>query len=78
MRTGEMRPSRYYDLVVDVVEQLVKFTLPTRGRTHYLVDGYSERNGDEVVPALARAAGDHSYVTLSVCAAERCADAASA
>ena len=63
MRTGEMRPSRYYDRVVDVVEQLVKFILPTRGRTHYLVDRYSERNGDEVVPALARAAGDHSYVT---------------
>jgi arsenic resistance protein ArsH len=38
-----MRPSPYYDRVVDVMEELVKFTLLTRGAMPYLVDRYSER-----------------------------------
>ncbi len=40
---GRMRPSSYYDRVVDVMEELVKFTLLTRGVSSYLVDRYSER-----------------------------------
>ena len=40
---GRMRPSSYYDRVVDVMEELVKFTLLTRGSSSYLVDRYSER-----------------------------------
>ncbi|MGF3027397.1 arsenical resistance protein ArsH [Methylobacterium aquaticum] len=40
---GRMRPSAYYDRIVDVVEELFKFTLLTRERTVYLVDRYSER-----------------------------------
>jgi len=40
---GRMKPSAYYDRVVDVVEELYKFTLLTRDVAPYLVDRYSER-----------------------------------
>jgi arsenic resistance protein ArsH len=40
---GRMRPSAYYERVVDVMEELVKFTLLTRDVAPYLVDRYSER-----------------------------------
>ena len=40
---GRMKPSPYYDRVVDVMEELFKFTLLTRGVASYLVDRYSER-----------------------------------
>ena len=38
-----MKPSAYYDRVVDVMEELVKFTLLTRDLGPYLVERYSER-----------------------------------
>lgn len=38
-----MKPSSYYDRIVDVVEELFKFTLLTRDVAPYLVDRYSER-----------------------------------
>jgi arsenical resistance protein ArsH len=40
---GRMKPSAYYDRVVDVMEELVKFTVLTRDCAPYLVDRYSER-----------------------------------
>lgn len=40
---NRMKPSAYYDRVVDVMEELVKFTLLTRDIAPYLVDRYSER-----------------------------------
>jgi arsenic resistance protein ArsH len=40
---GRMKPSAYYERVVDVMEELVKFTLLTRDIAGYLVDRYSER-----------------------------------
>ena len=40
---GRMKPSAYYDRVVDVMEELVKFTLLTRDAAPYLVERYSER-----------------------------------
>ena len=38
-----MKPSGFYDRIVDVMEELVKFTYLTRDRSDYLVDRYSER-----------------------------------
>ena len=47
---GRMKPSAYYDRLVDVMEELVKFTLLTRDIAPYLVDRYSERkeSGDQL------------------------------
>ncbi|MET3901097.1 arsenic resistance protein ArsH [Devosia sp. UYZn731] len=40
---GRMKPSSYYDRIVDVMEELVKFTLINRGVAGYLTSRYSER-----------------------------------
>lgn len=49
---GRMKPSPYYERVVDVMEELVKFTLLTRDVAPCLVDRYSERR--EAAAALAQ------------------------
>lgn len=48
---GRMKSSAYYDRVVDVMEELVKFTLLTRDVAPYLTDRYSERveSADELM-----------------------------
>jgi arsenic resistance protein ArsH len=40
---GRMKPSSYYDRIVDVVEELVRFTVLLRPHADQLVDRYSER-----------------------------------
>jgi len=50
---GRMKPSSYYDRVVDVMEELVKFTLLTRDLSPYLTNRYSERK--EAAEKLATA-----------------------
>lgn len=40
---GRMKPSSYYDRIVDVMEELVRFTILMRPHAVQLVDRYSER-----------------------------------
>jgi arsenic resistance protein ArsH len=46
---GRMKPSSYYDRIVDVVEELVRFTVLMRPHADQLVDRYSERK-DRAAP----------------------------
>ena len=55
---GRMKPSAYYDRLVDVMEELFKFTLLTRDRGPCLVDRYSERKEDAA--ALSRRVNQRS------------------
>ena len=48
---GRMKPSSYYDRIVDVMEELVRFTVLLRPHAEQLVDRYSER---ETAPAAIR------------------------
>ena len=44
---GRMKPSAYYDRIVDVMEELVRFTVMTRPHAGQLVDRYSERKSED-------------------------------
>ncbi|MDX1355955.1 MAG: arsenical resistance protein ArsH, partial [Halomonas venusta] len=41
--SGRMKPSPFYDRIVDVMEELMKFTLLVCERSDLLTDRYSER-----------------------------------
>ncbi|RDV01896.1 arsenical resistance protein ArsH [Undibacter mobilis] len=59
---GRMKPSSYYERIVDVMEELVRFTVLTRPHAAHLVDRYSERKaaGKAIDPAT-----DHSAVAIA-------------
>ena len=57
---GHMKPGPLYDRVVDVCEELMKFTLLTRERADYLVERYSERKEREP-ERLAAVAADIGF-----------------
>ncbi|MGV7034385.1 arsenical resistance protein ArsH [Methylobacterium symbioticum] len=59
---GRMKPGPLYDRVVDVCEELMKFTLLTRGRADDLVDRYSERKEREP-ERLKAVAADIGFLT---------------
>jgi arsenic resistance protein ArsH len=58
---GRMKPSPYYERLVDVMEELVKFTLIVRDRSGYLTNRYSERKeaAPDLATTLASAAMSH-------------------
>ena len=58
---GRMKPSSYYDRIVDVMEELVRFTVLLRPHAGHLVDRYSERKA----AGLRTRAEDHSAVATA-------------
>ena len=59
---GRMRASSYYDRIVDVMEELVRFTVLMRPHAAQLVDRYSERKEAGVPVDLAN---DHSAIAIA-------------
>lgn len=61
---GRMKPSAYYDRVVDVMEELVKFTLLTRDHRDYFTSRYSERR-EAALKAAVAADADLSTIAMA-------------
>jgi len=51
---GRMKPSSYYDRIVDVMEELVRFTVLLRPHVSQLVDRYSERKSANLIVDAAK------------------------
>ncbi len=62
--SGRMKPSSYYDRIVDVVEELVRFTVLLRPHTALLTERYSERR-EALAKADAAAAVDLSAIATA-------------
>jgi arsenical resistance protein ArsH len=60
---GRMRPSSYYERIVDVVEELVRFTILLRPHVEILTDRYSERR--EAAGTQRDAASDLSAIATT-------------
>jgi arsenical resistance protein ArsH len=60
---GRMKPSSYYDRIVDVVEELVRFTVLLRPHLDHLTDRYSERK--EAAGPERDAASDLSAIAMA-------------
>lgn len=58
---ARMKPSSYYDRIVDVMEELVRFTVLMRPHADQLVDRYPKRKA----AGLIGNAEDHSAVAIS-------------
>ncbi len=57
-QNGRMKPSNYYSRIVDVMEELVRFTVLLRPHANQLVDRYSERKASgQVIDPFARLVG---------------------
>ena len=59
---GRMKPSAYYERIVDVMEELVRFTVLTRPHATQLVDRYSER---KAAGSPVEAAADLSAIAIA-------------
>jgi arsenic resistance protein ArsH len=77
---GRMKPSAFYDRVVDVMEELVKFTLLTRDLVPHFTDRYSERveSAEALMQRvnLTAAAGSGANSRACGCAPTCCSDGA--
>jgi len=59
---GRMKPSSYYDRIVDVMEELVRFTVLLRPHAAQLVDRYSERKAAQIIVNPS-----HDLAHIAVC-----------
>ncbi len=59
---GRMKPSAYYDRIVDVMEELVRFIVLLRPHAAELVNRYSERKS----VGIAQAAEDHAAIAIKI------------
>lgn len=60
---GRMKPSSYYERIVDVVEELIRFTVLLRPHVDHLTNRYSERK--EAAGAKRDAASDLSAIATA-------------